>query len=135
MIKSIFFKTGAAFFDFYDIIAFSNLTNQEVIMALDSAKKAEIVAKFARKEKDTGSPEVQIALLTARVEELTEHLKIYKKDHSSRLGLLKIVGRRKRLMNSTFSNFTSVSFFTTVYPPVNSVISGYRFQDSRSSFT
>ena len=67
-------------------------------MALDSAKKAEIVAKFARKEKDTGSPEVQIALLTARVEELTEHLKIYKKDHSSRLGLLKIVGRRKRLM-------------------------------------
>ena len=98
MIKSIFFKTGAAFFDFYDIIAFSNLTNQEVIMALDSAKKAEIVAKFARKEKDTGSPEVQIALLTARVEELTEHLKIYKKDHSSRLGLLKIVGRRKRLM-------------------------------------
>ena len=81
-------------------------------MALDSAKKAEIVAKFARKEKDTGSPEVQIALLTARVEELTEHLKIYKKDHSSRLGLLTIVGRRKRWMKylkaKAFAAYTKV---------------------------
>lgn len=67
-------------------------------MALDSAKKAEIVAKFARKDTDTGSAEVQIALLTARITELTEHLKIYKKDFSSRLGLLKLVGRRKRLL-------------------------------------
>ena len=67
-------------------------------MALDSAKKAQIVAKFARKEGDTGSPEVQIALLTARITELTEHLKILKKDFSSRLGLLKLVGQRKRLL-------------------------------------
>ncbi|MBX1886354.1 30S ribosomal protein S15 [Campylobacter peloridis] len=67
-------------------------------MALDSAKKAEIVAKFARKEGDTGSPEVQIALLSARIADLTEHLKIYKKDFSSRLGLLKLVGQRKRLL-------------------------------------
>ncbi|MCV3552597.1 30S ribosomal protein S15 [Campylobacter sp. CNRCH_2013_0898h] len=67
-------------------------------MALDSAKKAEIVAKFARKEGDTGSPEVQIALLSARISDLTEHLKIYKKDFSSRLGLLKLVGQRKRLL-------------------------------------
>lgn len=67
-------------------------------MALDSAKKAQIVAKFARKEGDTGSAEVQIALLTARIAELTEHLKIYKKDFSSRLGLLKLVGQRKRLL-------------------------------------
>lgn len=67
-------------------------------MALDSAKKAEIVAKFARKDTDTGSAEVQIALLSARIAELTEHLKIYKKDFSSRLGLLKLVGRRKRLL-------------------------------------
>lgn len=73
-------------------------------MALDSAKKAEIVAKFARKEKDTGSPEVQIALLTARINELTEHLKVFKKDHSSRLGLLKIVGRRKRLLKYLKAN-------------------------------
>ena len=73
-------------------------------MALDSAKKAEIVAKFARKEKDTGSPEVQIALLTARINELTEHLKVFNKDHSSRLGLLKIVGRRKRLLKYLKAN-------------------------------
>lgn len=67
-------------------------------MALDSAKKAEIVAKFARKPGDTGSTEVQVALLSARISELTEHLKIYKKDFSSRLGLLKLVGKRKRLL-------------------------------------
>mgnify|MGYP004495227713 FL=1 len=67
-------------------------------MALDSAKKAAIVAKFARKENDTGSTQVQVALLSARISELTEHLKIYKKDFSSRLGLLKLVGQRKRLL-------------------------------------
>lgn len=67
-------------------------------MALDSAKKLEIVSKFGRKEGDTGSPEVQIALITKRISDLTEHLKIFKKDHSSRLGLLKLVGQRKRLM-------------------------------------
>jgi small subunit ribosomal protein S15 len=67
-------------------------------MALDSAKKLEIAKQFGRAEGDTGSPEVQIALLSFRIRELTEHLKINKKDHSSRLGLLKLVGQRKRLM-------------------------------------
>ncbi len=67
-------------------------------MALDSAKKMEIINKFARKEGDTGSTEVQIALLSERIKYLTEHLKINKKDHSSRLGLLKLVGQRKRLL-------------------------------------
>lgn len=67
-------------------------------MALDSAKKTEIIAKFGRKEGDTGSPEVQVALLSARIAYLTEHLKINKKDFSSRLGLLKLVGQRKRLL-------------------------------------
>ncbi len=67
-------------------------------MALDSAKKAEIIKQFGRGENDTGSPEVQIALLSNRIAYLTEHLKINKKDHSSRLGLLKLVGQRKRLM-------------------------------------
>ncbi len=67
-------------------------------MALDSAKKSEIIQQFARGENDTGSPEVQIALLSNRIAYLTEHLKINKKDHSSRLGLLKLVGRRKRLL-------------------------------------
>ncbi|MFT7005058.1 MAG: small subunit ribosomal protein S15 [Sulfurimonas sp.] len=67
-------------------------------MALDSAKKQEIVTKFGRSDTDTGSSEVQIALLTTRIAELTEHLKIFKKDHASRLGLLKLVGQRRRLM-------------------------------------
>ena len=67
-------------------------------MALDTAKKSEIVSKYGRKDGDTGSPEVQIALLSTRILELTEHLKINKKDHASRLGLLKMVGQRKRLM-------------------------------------
>jgi len=73
-------------------------TNQEVIMALDQAKKAEIIAKYARSENDTGSTEVQVALLTERITYLTEHLQTNKKDHSSRLGLLKLVGQRRRLM-------------------------------------
>jgi len=67
-------------------------------MALDTAKKAEIIAKYARGDKDTGSTEVQVALITERIIYLTEHLKINKKDHSSRLGLLKLVGQRRRLM-------------------------------------
>ena len=67
-------------------------------MALDSAKILEIIATYGRSENDTGSSEVQIALLTARIAELTEHLKIFKKDHASRLGLLKLVGQRRRLM-------------------------------------
>lgn len=67
-------------------------------MALDSAKTAEIVKEFARTEGDTGSSEVQIALLSNRIAYLTEHLKTHKKDHASRLGLLKLVGQRRRLM-------------------------------------
>lgn len=67
-------------------------------MALDTAKKAEIVKKFARGENDTGSPEVQVALISNRISYLTEHLKENKKDHSSRIGLLKLVGQRKRLL-------------------------------------
>ncbi len=67
-------------------------------MALDKATKADIIAKYARGENDTGSTEVQVAILTARIVYLTEHLKTNKKDHSSRLGLLKLVGQRRRLM-------------------------------------
>ena len=67
-------------------------------MALDSAKKQEIVTKYGANETDTGSTAVQIALLTTRIAELTEHLKVFKKDHASRLGLLKLVGKRRRLM-------------------------------------
>lgn len=67
-------------------------------MALDTAKKQEIIAKFSRGEKDTGSPKVQIALLSERIKTLTEHLRANSKDHSSRLGLLKLVGQRKHLL-------------------------------------
>ncbi len=67
-------------------------------MALDAAKKSEIIKKFSRGENDTGSPEVQVALITNRIQYLTEHLQTNKKDHSSRLGLLKLVGQRKRLL-------------------------------------
>ncbi|RAX57340.1 30S ribosomal protein S15 [Helicobacter monodelphidis] len=67
-------------------------------MALDLAKKKEIIAKFARGEQDTGSPEVQVALLSERIRYLTEHLKVNKKDHSSRLGLLKLVAHRRHLL-------------------------------------
>lgn len=61
-------------------------------------KKNEIVSGYRTHEKDTGSPEVQIALMTARITELTEHLKVHKKDHSSRRGLLKLVARRNALL-------------------------------------
>lgn len=67
-------------------------------MALDTAKKQEIISKFSRNSKDTGSSEVQVAILSKRIAELTEHLKANPKDHSSRLGLLKLVGRRKNLL-------------------------------------
>lgn len=65
---------------------------------MEMDKKA-IVAKYGRNAADTGSPEVQVALLTARINHLTEHLKEHKKDHHSRRGLLKMVGKRRNLLN------------------------------------
>ena len=65
---------------------------------LDKAVKAQIIADNATHEGDTGSPEVQIAILTKRINELTEHLKVNKKDHHSRRGLLKMVGKRRNLL-------------------------------------
>ena len=65
---------------------------------ISKEKKAEIIAAYGRNANDTGSPEVQIAILTARINELTEHLKIHKKDHHSRRGLLKMVGQRRNLL-------------------------------------
>ena len=62
-------------------------------------KKQEIIKEYARCEGDTGSPEVQIAILTARIQELTEHLKVNHKDHHSRRGLLKMVGKRRGLLD------------------------------------
>ena len=65
---------------------------------ISKEKKAAVIAEYARKEGDTGSPEDQIAILTARIIELTEHLKLNKKDHHSRRGLLKMVGKRRGLL-------------------------------------
>lgn len=68
-------------------------------MVMDAEEKLAVIAKHAKHEGDTGSPEVQIALLTARIEGLTEHFKIHKKDYHSRTGLLKLVGHRRKLLN------------------------------------
>jgi len=68
-------------------------------MALVAERKAEVVKKYARKEGDTGSPEVQIALLSERINYLTDHFKTHMKDHHSRRGLLMLVGQRRRLLD------------------------------------
>jgi small subunit ribosomal protein S15 len=68
-------------------------------MALVKEEKSQIIQDYRRAEADTGSPEVQVAVLTKRIEELTEHLKTHKKDHHSRRGLLQMVGRRRRLLD------------------------------------
>jgi small subunit ribosomal protein S15 len=70
---------------------------------LDTAVKTEIIAGNATNEGDTGSPEVQVALLTRRINDLTEHLKVHKHDHHSRRGLLLLVGRRRRLLKYLYN--------------------------------
>jgi small subunit ribosomal protein S15 len=67
-------------------------------MVLTRDNKQKLIEDFRRDDSDTGSPDVQIALLTKRIDELTEHLKVHKKDHHSRRGLLRMVGRRRRLL-------------------------------------
>lgn len=66
---------------------------------MDKARKLELIKQFGRSEGDTGSPEVQVALLTERIKSLTEHLKVHKKDHHSRRGLLMMVGQRRGFLN------------------------------------
>ena len=81
-------------------------------MSLDAKIKEEIIAKYGSKPGDTGSPEVQIALLTQRINDLTEHLKSHKHDHHSRRGLLLLVGQRRRLLDyltkSDISRYRSI---------------------------
>jgi small subunit ribosomal protein S15 len=71
---------------------------EEIILSLDSQIKQSVIADYATSEGDTGSPEVQIALLSRRISDLTEHLKTHKHDHHSRRGLLLMVGQRRRLL-------------------------------------
>ena len=68
-------------------------------MAMNADQKKAVIEAHAKHEGDTGSPEVQVAILTARIEELTEHLKVHHKDHHSRRGLLKMVGQRRGLLD------------------------------------
>ncbi len=68
-------------------------------MAFHAEEKKQIIEQFKRHETDTGSPDVQVAILTKRINDLTDHFKIHKKDHHSRRGLLMLVGQRRRLLN------------------------------------
>ena len=77
--------------------------DKETNVPLDTTVKKEIIAGHATNEGDTGSPEVQVALLTRRISDLTEHLKVHKHDHHSRRGLLLLVGRRRRLLKYLMS--------------------------------
>jgi small subunit ribosomal protein S15 len=72
--------------------------NAQSSMSLDTDTKKSIIAEYGTKEGDTGSPEVQVAMLTKRIADLTEHLKTHKHDHHSRRGLLLLVGKRRRLL-------------------------------------
>jgi len=73
----------------------------EYLMSITAEQKAQVIAEYATKEGDTGSPEVQVAILTTRIANLTEHLKTHKKDFHSRRGLLQMVGQRRRLLDYT----------------------------------
>lgn len=75
-------------------------------MSLNNKTKKQVIEQFAQKEKDTGSPEVQCALMTKQIVNLTEHLKTHKKDYSSRRGLLILVGKRRRLLDYIKSQST-----------------------------
>lgn len=68
-------------------------------MSLTKQRKEEIITKFGKSSTDSGSPEVQIAILTAQIQELTQHFDVHKKDHHSRTGLLRMVGKRRRLLD------------------------------------
>ncbi len=80
-------------------------------------QKQEIIGKFKLHENDTGSPEVQVAILTERINHLTEHLKIHKKDHHSRRGLLKMVGQRRGLLN--YLQDSNIERYRTIVDKLN----------------
>jgi small subunit ribosomal protein S15 len=75
------------------------MNTEDSAVVMDAERKKTVIDEHARHEGDTGSPEVQVALLTARIEGLTEHFKAHKKDFHSRAGLLKLVGQRRKLLN------------------------------------
>jgi small subunit ribosomal protein S15 len=82
----------------------SNHFKEDETLAYTAETKKELIEKYKKHDSDTGSPEVQIGLLTHRISYLTEHLKVHKKDHHSRRGLLMLVGKRRRLLNYVKGN-------------------------------
>lgn len=94
--QSLVTPTGTWFKAYYNFMEDTDMISKE--------KKAEIIAAYGRTPEDTGSPEVQIAILTYRINELTEHLKTHHKDHHSRRGLLKMVGQRRGLLEYLKAN-------------------------------
>jgi small subunit ribosomal protein S15 len=86
-------------------------------MPLQADAKSGVITKYRQHEKDTGSPEVQIALLSQRIDYLTEHFKVHKKDHHSRRGLLKLVGQRRRLLD--YLKKSSVERYRNVVTSLN----------------
>lgn len=80
-------------------------------------RKTELIEQFGKSGSDTGTPEVQIAIFTARINELTEHLKTHQKDHSTRRGLLKLVGKRRRLLNYLMS--TDIERYRSIIAELN----------------
>lgn len=86
-------------------------------MSIDKGTKEEITKKFQLHEKDTGSADVQIAILTERIAELTDHLKLAHKDHASRLALLKLVGQRRKLLD--YLNSTDTKRYQTLIARLN----------------
>jgi small subunit ribosomal protein S15 len=81
-------------------------------VTLTTDEKKQLIEKFKVHDTDTGSPEVQVGLLTNRIEYLTEHLKVHKKDHHSRRGLLMLVGRRRRLLN--YVKYKDINRYRTI---------------------
>ena len=75
------------------------MRGEDNIMALNSQKKAEVIKEYQRAAEDTGSPEVQVALLTERITDLSDHFKTHEKDHHSRQGLLKMINQRRKLLD------------------------------------
>ena len=100
-------------------------------MAQTTAQKAEIIEKFAQSKGDTGSPQVQVALLTARINELTEHFKVNPKDHHSRRGLLKMVSRRRKLLD--YLKGRDLAAYKALIEALNLRKSSYRHTDEQRS--
>jgi small subunit ribosomal protein S15 len=99
------------------VFQFKLSVREIVLMSLDKGTKEEITKKFQLHEKDTGSADVQIAILTERIAELTEHLKLAPKDHSSRLALLKLVGQRRKLLD--YLNSTDTKRYQSLIARLN----------------